>query len=283
MTIEELKTKVQAVPFWWHSIQLAEGVITPGVKTPEMLAQELNNMRLPDLHGKSVLDIGAWDGFFSFTAEKLGAGKVLALDHYVWSMDIPAMIQYWSECKQKGIVPQQYHQVPGMWRPDSLPGKKGFDTARKALNSQVEAVVGDMMEMDLQKLGQFDVVFYLGVLYHMHDPFAALKKLAQIAREIAVIETEAISVPGYEDASFCEFYETNELNGDVNNWWAPTERALTGLCCAAGFREVKVIIPPPSTDVFETLPLVDRLKGETTGTVERRKPVHYRAVIHAIK
>jgi tRNA (mo5U34)-methyltransferase len=283
MNCDALKAKVKAVPFWWHSIELADGVVTPGVKTSAMLAQELANMRLPDLHGKSVLDIGAWDGFFSFAAEKLGASKVLALDHYVWSMDIPAMIHYWNECKEKGIVPQQYRQMPGMWQPDKLPGKKGFDTASEALNSHVEAMVGDMMEMDVSALGQFDVVFYLGVLYHMHDPFAALKKLAQLTREIAVIESEAIFVPGYADASFFEFYETNELNGDVNNWWAPTEKALTGLCRAAGFREVRVIIPPPANVYLETPPRQDCREGEKAGTPEKKNPLHYRAVIQAMK
>ncbi|MCX6555806.1 MAG: DUF1698 domain-containing protein [Candidatus Aminicenantes bacterium] len=283
MSIEELKIKVKAVPFWWHSIRLADGVVTPGEKTPEMLDRELGNMRLPDLHGKSVLDIGAWDGFFSFSAEKSGAAKVLALDHYVWSMDIPAMIQYWNDCKKKGIVPRQYHQIPGMWRPDELPGKRGFDLARDVLQSRVEALVGDMMEMDLQQLGQFDVVFYLGVLYHMHDPFAALKRLAQVTREIAIIETEAISVPGYEGASFCEFYETNELNGDVNNWWAPTERALTGLCRAAGFREVEVLTRPASTAVCAPYSLLARLAGEAAVPAGPLKPAHYRAVVHAIK
>ncbi len=41
---------------------------------------------MPDLHGKSFLDIGTWDGWFAFTAERLGASRVVALDHFVWDM-----------------------------------------------------------------------------------------------------------------------------------------------------------------------------------------------------
>lgn len=265
MTDETVKTNISAVPFWWHSIRLADGVVTPGTKTLAMLEQEVAAMHLPDLRGKSVLDIGAWDGYFSFMAEARGAARVLALDHYVWCMDVPAMIRYWDDCRKQGVVPRQYDQVPGMWRPDDLPGKRGFNTAKAALKSRVQERVDDWMTTDLDSLGQFDVVFFLGVLYHLHDPFAGLKRLARVTGELAVIETEAIAVPGYADASFVEFYENNELNHDVNNWWAPTERALVGLCRAAGFRQVAVKVAAPAP-----------LAGKS-------EPLHYRAVVHALK
>src|SRR5215212_405478 len=83
----ELYHKVTAIPFWFHSVDLGMGVITPGVKSHERLREELASLRLPDLRGKDVLDIGAWDGFFSFAAERLGAARVVALDHHVWGLD----------------------------------------------------------------------------------------------------------------------------------------------------------------------------------------------------
>ncbi len=61
---------------WWHSIDLGDGVVTPGYKSPELLETELAALRLPDLAGRSVLDIAAWDGYFSFAAERLGAARV---------------------------------------------------------------------------------------------------------------------------------------------------------------------------------------------------------------
>jgi tRNA (mo5U34)-methyltransferase len=238
-------------------------------------------MRLPELRGKSVLDIGAWDGFFSFEAERHGAARVVALDHYIWSMDVPAMIRYWEQCKRDGTTPQQYDTIPGMWRPSELPGKKGFDTARALLGSKVESRVGDLMEMDLGELGTFDVVFYLGVLYHVHNPFEALKRLARVTRELAVIETEAIVTPGYEGSALCEFYETNELHGDVNNWWAPTEKALIGMARAAGFRKVEPVVAPPKPPRAKPPSFWQRLRG--TAPAAKPQILHYRAVAHAWK
>jgi tRNA (mo5U34)-methyltransferase len=76
-----LRQKVDAIR-WYHTIDLGDGVVTRGVDdTPLRLAR----IGLPDsLAGLSVLDIGAWDGFFSFEAERRGAARVLATDHYSW-------------------------------------------------------------------------------------------------------------------------------------------------------------------------------------------------------
>jgi len=275
MTSEQVQERVSSVPFWWHSIQLNPEVVTPGFKSPDILARELEAIHLPDLRGKSVLDVGAWDGFFSFEAERRGAKQVVALDHYVWSMDIPLMTRYWKECQRQNVIPEQWDTVPGVWRPDELPGKRGFDTAREILGSHVECQVGDFMKMDLECFGTFDVVLYLGVLYHMHDPFEALKRVARVTRGLAVIETEAIVAPGFEKESLWEFYETNELNGDVNNWWAPTYEACIGICRAAGFRDAELLVPPPVRNAWRTG--VKLLLGR------KLRPIHYRATLHAWK
>ena len=153
---------VDGVPFWWHSIDLGDGIVTPGRKGAEQLAEELATMRLPDLRGKTVLDIGAWDGYFSFAAERLG-GTVTAFDYFEWSTDTDAKMRYWKACMDSGEEPKPYREVPGLWAPDRLPGKRGFDTAKTALGSTVNEVVADFTTVDLDQLGQFDVVFFLGV------------------------------------------------------------------------------------------------------------------------
>jgi tRNA (mo5U34)-methyltransferase len=152
---------------WFHSLNLGKGVVTQGVKSRMRLAYELRALRLPNLRGLTVLDIGAWDGYFSFAAERKGAKHVVALDHYAWSMDIQAQRAYIMSCVSQGLSPEPFEQVPEVWRPDELPGKRGFDLAHRCYGSSVEAVVGDFMTMDLSSLGRFDVVFFLGVLYHM--------------------------------------------------------------------------------------------------------------------
>src|SRR5262245_51905308 len=187
-TREELEKLSSSVPFWFHSIDLGQGVRTPGHKHAKLIETELNNLKLPDLKGKSVLDIGAWDGFYSFTAEQRGARRVVALDHMVWSTEIVPYGEYCQACVSQGKVPLPFEQSPH-WKPAQLPGKAGFDIAHKVLGSRVEPLVSAFMDMDLSMLGKFDVVLYLGVLYHIENPLLALRRLASVVTEVAVIET----------------------------------------------------------------------------------------------
>ncbi len=233
-TTEALRSK------WFHSIDLGQGVTTAGRKSAEQLAQELQALHLPDLNGKTVLDVGAWDGYFSFAAERLGAERVVALDHYVWSIDLEEQWRYKTECSRRGQRPRPWDEVQGVWRPDLLPGKACFDAAHDALESRVEPVVGDFMTIDPSSLGTFDVALFLGVLYHLRDPFGALQRLAAMTRQLAVIETAVIATPGYDRFALCQFIQGDELNEDPTNWWAPNARALQDLCLAAGFRRVEM-------------------------------------------
>jgi hypothetical protein len=82
-----LHAAVAAVPYWCHSIDVGHGVTTPGIKTTAYHANELASLALPDLRGRTVLDIGAWDGYYSFAAEARGAARVVAGDHFIWALD----------------------------------------------------------------------------------------------------------------------------------------------------------------------------------------------------
>lgn len=241
----ELEASVASVADWFHSVDLGAGVVTPGTKSAEHLAGEVAALRLPDLRGRSVLDIGAWDGYYSFEAERRGASRVVALDHYAWSMDLAAMNAYWERCRAEGRRPEPYERVPEVWHPDTLPGKRGFDVARAALGSRVESVVADFMTTDLDEVGTFDVAFFLGVLYHLMDPFAALRRLRKVTREVAVIETACMVLVGLAARPLWDFFPDDELNGDPGNWWAPNVAGLVGACRAAGFRSVEVVAQPP--------------------------------------
>jgi len=273
LSAEAIRRRVDAVPFWFHSIDVGQGVTTPGKKTVEALRDELQSLRLPDMKGKTVLDIGAFDGFYSFEAERHGASAVTALDHYVWSMDLEAHDRHWQESRERGEVPRAYHEMP-YWKPSELPGKRGFDTAHELRGSRVRPIVADFMEGDRGAFGTFDVVLYLGVLYHMENPLEALKRVAAVTREVAVIETQAMAVPGLGDRALCQFFESNELNYDVSNWWAPNGRALEGMCRAAGFDRVETVVGHRSS-IGHRLRRVGRLGRPTIH--------HYRAVVHAWK
>src|SRR6476646_5997881 len=69
---------------WFHSHTFPDGETTQGDKPADTLRKEAEVIFRHDVAGKSVLDVGAWDGFFSFEAERRGASRVLATDHFSW-------------------------------------------------------------------------------------------------------------------------------------------------------------------------------------------------------
>lgn len=154
--------EVRSIP-WYHSIRLGP-VVTPGFCPPSV--ERWTAAALPeDLRGKAVLDIGAWDGYFSFEAERRGAGRVLAID--------------------------------SLQDRDSERGTAGFQYARKALASNVEFRVMDMM--DLGRLDEtFDVVLFLGVYYHLADPIHALRLVFDHLRPGGLVVMEGLVMPGSE-------------------------------------------------------------------------------------
>jgi tRNA (mo5U34)-methyltransferase len=241
----ELRAGVAAVPFWWHSIDLGSGVTTPGLKSPEQLADEAASFALPDLSGASVLDIGAWDGYFSFLAEERGATRVVACDHFAWALDRDAKERYKIDCRARGVPMQGFDRVPGLWRFDDLPGKRGFDLAHTARRSRVEPLVADYVTLDAGTLGTFDVVLYLGVLYHMEDPLAAHGACASRKRGVRSSKTEA-GLWRLEQRACAEFFPPGaKLLDDPTNFWSPNAPCLKGLCETAGFSRVDLLTTPP--------------------------------------
>jgi tRNA (mo5U34)-methyltransferase len=281
----DVSERIREIPVWFHSIELAPGIWTPGHKSPDVIGAELRSLRLPPIDQKTVLDIGAFDGFFSFAVEKLGASRVVALDHFVWSMDLKAHMAHYEGCRARGVAPEPYETMP-YWQPETLPGKRGFDLAKDILGSRVEDVVGDFMAMDLSTLGgPFDIVLLLGVLYHMEHPMLALERAALLTKPggVCVIETEALNVPKkLRDLRLVQFFDAGELNADASNWWAPNASALEAMCRRAGFSRAYAVTQPP-----KRLPLWRRVRSRVAERVgvrpKRPSGRHYRLVAHAIK
>src|SRR5712671_3378036 len=151
MTSEELKSQVATLK-WHHSIDLGNGIVTPG---QDNSAKKLARLQLPEsFAGKSVLDVGAWDGFFSFDAERRGAKRVLATDSYSWNGS-----HDWGD-------------------------KRGFNLAREVMGSKVEDQDIDVLELSPERVGAFDIVLFLGVLYHMRHPMLSVERVASVTREM---------------------------------------------------------------------------------------------------
>ena len=254
---------VDEIRHWHHSIDLGDGVITPGGKTPAHFHDELIRLRLPDMANKAVLDIGAWDGWYTLHAEHLGAGRVVALDHYVWSIDFQKSSAYTRDQLVAGRPIRAFHTMPDLWDPVGLPGKRGFDLAYRLRNSHAEVVVDDFMTMELTRLGTFDVVLFLGVIYHLEEPLRALRRLRQVTGGIAVIESEAVLLPARPDQPLWQFGAA-QLNHDPSIWWIPTAEGLRAMCLAAGFSDAEIVSGPPRRPRHRAL-----------------QSTHYRVVVHA--
>jgi tRNA (mo5U34)-methyltransferase len=271
-----------AHPEWYHSIELAPGIVTPGRAPLAAWEAELADLQLPDLRGKSVLDIGAYDGYFSFAAERRGASRVVALDHSTWSSDMVAYMREWRSARDVGKSLPSPH-LTKHWRPDELPGRKPFDAARACLGSSVEPMVGDFMTVDAAHVGQFDVVLFLGVLYHLEDPLLAMRRVAQFVKPggLCIVETEAMEIPGSGDRALCEFFPGAELNDDASNWWAPNAAALAGLCRAAGFSDVRVL--PGRKPIVPWRRAAKAVRTAVAHIPLTSIPIRYRAISHAVR
>jgi tRNA (mo5U34)-methyltransferase len=188
---------------WFHRIDLGNGITTPGFDDTQT---KLSLVHLPaDLSGRTVLDVGAWDGFFSFEAERRGASRVVALDG-------------------------------GVWRVDSI-GKAGFEFAREALDSRVEDVEMEVDEISPERLGTFDLVLFLGVLYHLPNPFGSFLKVASVAAHQIIIETHVDLME--QDVPAIAFYPFDECAHDPSNWCGPNKAAMEAMLRFAGFKTIK--------------------------------------------
>jgi tRNA (mo5U34)-methyltransferase len=206
---------VSSVRQWRHRIQLPDGTWTPGTQdTPAQLAA----LDIPaDLRGKRVLDIGCSDGFFAFECERRGAA-VVGLDNYS----------------------SPYIDSPS-----------GFNIAKELLGSRVELVLGDFLTFDLQSLGQFDLVLFLGVLYHLRDPLLAIERLASIDAEQTIIETHVTRplqgwkwslirrlAPEAFPARYMIFGGPDSSR-DASTWWIQSPECVEAMMRACGFVDVR--------------------------------------------
>ncbi len=247
-TESEIRKALSPQPIW-HSMDLGRDLFIQGqAKDSVRLARELLEMDFPDMSDKTVLDIGAWGGFFSFEAERRGAYRVRAVDFYSWVTDFQKL-HLWSECmKKEGKTPNHYSPPEDeVYDFRNLPGRKPFDLQRELTDSKVEPIVCDFMDINPCTFGKSDVVLFLGVLYHMRDPFGGMRKIYELTNEVAIIETHALYCPEREELPLWEFYSADQINHDSTTWWAPNVQGLVDMAYAAGFSRVEVKSTPAST------------------------------------
>lgn len=186
----------------YHSLELPDGSIIEGVIPVMALQQRLRNLGVPEsLKGKRILDVGAASGWNSFELEKRGA-EVVAVDCVLYDE---------------------------------------FKAFHSIVNSSVDYKIMDVSEICPESVGTFDITFFLGVLYHLRHPLLALESLCAITREWAFVESYVIdSAAAPISKNLLEFYEIDELGGQIDNWFGVTTACLMALCRSAGFATVEL-------------------------------------------
>lgn len=215
MDINEKKNLVNSYNKWWHSIDFGDGVISNGVKSIEIINQEFNDWNFPKNYfkNKDVLDIGAWDGVYSFYAEENGAKSVTALDGYIWSNK-------------------------------SWASKKGFDIAKKIKKSKVKELIIDIEKPEFNKsnIGQFDCIIFAGVLYHLINPLGIIEKLSEIIKPDGSLFIETTFFPYLEKINkpILEFHPKKSLNNDSSNYFSANILCLKKMLEEFNFKIIKI-------------------------------------------
>ena len=116
--------------------------------------------------------------------------------------------------------------------------KAGFDLAARLLGSKVESRLVDPLELSPDRVdGEYDVSFFLGVLYHMRHPLLALERLASVTRELLILETETDCM--FSRRPKMAFYPGVELAGDHTNWFGPNALAVEAMLRVVGFTRIE--------------------------------------------
>ena len=208
----EVRARLATVKHWYHPIELRPGLVTPGHNGASHVLARLD---LPaDCSGLRVLDLGARDGFFSFEMERRGA-DVTAIDYLIDT-------------------------------------KSGFRVCADLLGSRVHFIHANIYDIGPDEFGTFDIVLFLGLIYHLPDPLEALHRVRSVARGRLCLESHIIDnalmledgrtvsmdsiAPGLDKLPLMQFFRGGVLRGDPSNYWGPTLVALEAMVTEALFK-----------------------------------------------
>ena len=228
LTFDEIRSRAEALGPWFHNIDLQ------GVKTapdhflgdyPAVKWRRFSNAIPADLTGKSVLDIGCNAGFYAIEMKRRGAERVLAID----------------------------------FDPDYL------EQARFAAEvCDVEIELRHLSVYDVGSIGErFDIVLFMGVLYHLRHPLLALDLIHEhVARDLLIFQSMQRGSAEVEalDQDY-DFWSTDPFDapaaprlhfieksyaGDPTNWWIPNRACAEAMLRSAGFE----ILEHPEDEVY---------------------------------
>jgi tRNA (mo5U34)-methyltransferase len=209
----DLRARVDAQP-WYHTLDLGQGVETPGYFDLRPLAARLP---WPSLNGARCLDVATFDGFWAFEMERRGADEVIAIDVIdPAGWDWPAGS---AEATRSAIAERKARG-------------SGFDLAAEALGSSVRRLEMSVHELDPEQLGGFDFVYVGSLLLHLSDPIGALRRIA------AVCDGDLLLVDAIDAGLSWRHPRRPMVELDAVGrpwWWRPNRAALGRMVEAAGF------------------------------------------------
>jgi tRNA (mo5U34)-methyltransferase len=207
-----------SVPLWFHTFALAPGIYTPGIARDH--GYRLAMLGSDRFAGRSVLDVGTFDGFYSFLAEVRGARRVVAVDNE----------QYVDWVRARFGV--------------TLQGGVGFRSIAGLVASRVE--YRRMDALDVHELGErFDVVLCFGILHRVTDPIALLRALAGVLAPGGEIVLETYGSRLAAGAPAIEVHQPGAVYArDDFVYWGFSPDGLRRLARFVGLNEVEVVDEP---------------------------------------
>src|SRR5436305_1454865 len=217
---DELERRIASNHDWYHTIELAPGVTTPGIVDVRPIVGRVPIPR--SLAGMRCLDVGTWDGFWAFEMERRGAAEVHALDvpdPYKWDWPARARIR---ESYEGGKENLELIRRNG----------NGFPIAHEALGSSVQRHEMTVYEISPDALGRFDFVFVGSILLHLRDPVGALERIRTVTAG-EIVFNECVE---YVLSKLLPRTPMARLDADDRVWWwQPNLAAVQSMIEQAGF------------------------------------------------
>jgi tRNA (mo5U34)-methyltransferase len=212
------RTQIDAVERWYHTLEVAPGVVTPGLFDLRPIVERLP---WPDVRGKRCLDVGTADGFLAFELERRGAAEVVALD-------LPSHAGWDWEAHMTEIGPRYLDLVFGP------AAGNGFAVAHRLRGSNVVRVPGSVYDLSPERHGRFDVVVCGSLLLHLRDPLRALAAIHSVCAG-AFLCTNQIDPGRSLLAPHQPLLRLDGTSGETQ-WWLPNVAGHRQLLLAGGFR-----------------------------------------------
>jgi tRNA (mo5U34)-methyltransferase len=208
--------RVNAVPLWYHTIEVSPGVVTPGWFDLRAVS---GTWPWPDVRGKRCLDVGTADGYLAFQLEDRGAAEVVAIDladHSDWDFAAP------KQSANAAYTASVFATEKGM----------GFRTAHALRGSKVQYEQLSVYDLSPERLGTFDVVVCGSLMLHLKDPVRALEAIRSVCTG-AFLSSEQID-PIVTITSFRR--PAAQVRAGYNTqWFVPNPWGHRAMVRAAGF------------------------------------------------